>query len=745
MKQLNTAALVLAVMLAGTEVIAQTAPPNAYQLFVPVYTRNSTYTVPTAFSSSTLQLSCPAAPTAIISSSPTATNSTYANVFTDNYIGLTVNGNARVNVCRNGYTDAPEGGTDCFTPPYTSAATGLLGQNPDTFVATYGVPALDISSNLAPGPLQTKFELLDFGGSFGSSTVWLITNCTQAGITPGGNITGNPISTTAPAPSQLTQNFFFDSTNGQRVEFIADYSAAEAAGTLTIVDNTIPTVNDQGLAPSAWPAVVAGTSFATTACVPDLGELDASGNPLCKLSTILCTNSLNPTPAGDNCPQSTAKNVQMFHEFDATVASVTTFPAGTGLGFLMGSDNWPTSSCIFIGPETGAMCPQNPLTSFLGDFRSGSGGTTTNSTYTVVSGVPLPTTAAGFSPNSSGWSNSNTVNMSFLTTPPSVPAPNNNFIAAPIHTLTYGIDSPAPYPDTALPIPGDVTLPKSNPVTCPSVPTAGAQPLAESDTVTLAEGMHQLHYFATDCAETEELVFTPNVSNTGNWASFKTLTINVDTTKPFVATGPILSPVGSYVLNQAGVQASYSCADPMGSSGATPSGVSVCGPTVSSSVSPTPGTGTLTSPINTSSLGTHSFTVNVQDLAGNLGAPVTVSYTVGYNFTGFYPPVNNPPATNKDEAGDTVPLKFGLGGNQGLGILAAGYPISTPIACPGKSVAGTAVATAESRAGLTYNSTTGLYTYTWKTNKAWNGTCRQLVLQLIDGSTHVANFKFSDN
>jgi hypothetical protein len=741
MKQLSTAKLALAVMLTGTGAFAQ----NTYQLFGPVNTRNSTYSVPTAYGTTTLQLSCPVAPTAIISSSPTATNSAYANVFTDNYIGLTVGSNARVNVCRNGYTDAPEGGTDCFTTPYTSAATGLLGQNPDTFVATYGVPALDISSNFAPGPLQTKFELLDFGGSFGSSTVWLITNCTQGGITPGGSITGNPISPTSPTPSQLTQNFFFDSTNGQRVEFIADYSAAEAAGTLTIISNTIPTVNDQGLTPSAWPAVVAGTSFATTACVPDLGELDASGNPLCKLSTILCTNSLNPTPAGDNCPQSTAKNVQMSHEFDASVASVTTFPPGTGLGFLMGSDNWPTSSCTFVGPEAGALCPQNPLTSFLGDFRSGGTPPTTNSTFIVVSGVPLPSTAASFSPNNSGWSNSSTVNLSFLTTPPSVVPPNNNFIAAPIRSLTYGIDSPAPYPDTLLPIPGDVTLPKSNPVTCPSAPMAGAQPLPESDTVTLVEGTHQLHYFSTDCAGTEELVFTPNVSNTGNWASFKTLTINVDTTKPFVAAGPTLSPAGPYVLNQAGVRASYSCVDPMGSSGATPSGVAVCGPTTASSVSPTPNTGTLMSSINTTSAGPQSFTVNVQDLAGNVGAPVTISYTVGYKFTGFYPPVNNPPATNKEEAGDTVPLKFGLGGNQGLGILAAGYPISTPITCTGKNTASAAVATAESHAGLTYNSTTGLYTYTWKTNKAWKGTCRQLVLQLTDGSTHVANFKFNDN
>ncbi len=741
MKRLSTATLFLAAMLTGTVAIAQ----NTYQLFGPVDTRTSTNTVPTAFGTSTVQLNCSVTPiTATISYSPTASNNVYANVFTDNYIGLTVNSNARVNICRNGYADAPEGGTDCFNTAYTSAYLGLTGQDPDTFVATYGVPALDISPYLVPGGVQAKFELLDFGVSLGSSSVWLITNCTQTSIAPGGSITGNPISPTSPTPSQLTQNFFFDSTNGQRVEFIADYSAAEAAGGLTIVGNTIPTVNNQALEPSAWPAVVAGTSFATTACVPDSGELDASGNPLCKLSTILCTNSLNSTPAGDNCPQSNAKNVEMYHTFDAQTSAVTSFPSGTGLGFLMGSDNWPSSSCTFVGPETGVLCPQNPLTSFLGDFRSGSGGSTTNSTFIVVSGVPLPSTLASFSPDNSGWSNSSTVNLNFLTTPPSVAAPNNGFIAAPVRTLTYGIDSPPPYPDTSLPIPGDVTLPKTNPVTCPSVPTAGALPLAESDIVTLAEGAHQLHYFATDCAGTEELVFTPNVSNLGNWASFKTLAINVDTTQPIVATGPTLSPPGPYVWNQAGVSASYICSDPPGNSGATPSGVVVCGPTSASTVPPTPNTGLLNSPVNTSAVGPQIFTVNVQDLAGNIGTPESVTYNVDYSFTGFLAPVKNPPAVNKDEAGDVVPIKFSLGGNAGLAILAAGYPISVPIACHSGDELSGGTPTAESCKGLTYNPSTGVYTYPWKTRRDWRDTCRQFILQLTDGTTHVANFKFSD-
>jgi len=743
MKRLCVTMMLAAEMLLCTLAVAQ----NAYQLFGPVDTRPSTYTTPTAFGTQTVNLTCPAGVpiTAIISSSPTMTGSDtcgYANVFTDNYIGLTVNSCGRVNICRNGYLSAPEGGTNCFNTAYTTAYTGLNGQDPDTFVATYGVPALDISADLFPGANEAKFELLDFGVSLGASSVWLITNCTQNGIAPGGSQTGNPISATSPTPSQLTQPFLFDSTTGQRVEFTADYSVAAGSQTLTIVDGTTPTVSNQGLSPLLWPAIVNGTSFATTTCVPDLGLLDPSGNPLCTVSLIQCTNSMNSTPAGDNCPQSTARNIQMFHVFDAAPASVTNLPQGSGLGFLEGSDSWPGSSCVFVGPETGVMCPQNPITSFLGDERSGSPVSTTNSAFVVVAGVPLASTLAGFTPDSSGWSNNSSVTLNFLTTPPVVAPPNNNFVAAPIHTMTYGIDSGAPYPDTSLPIPGDVTLPKTNPVTCPGVPTPGALPLATTDTVTLAEGSHLLHYFSTDCAGTEELVFTPNISNPGSWTSFKTMTINVDTTLPFVATGPTLTPAGPYQLNKAGVVASYSCTDPAGSGGATPSGVTVCGPTGSAPVGPTPSTGTLTSGVNTSVPGTHTFTVNVQDLAGNVGTPASATYIVDFNYKGFYLPVLNPPFVNFALAGWVIPFRFSLGGNQGLAIMAPGYPISEQIACWSGRAITPVNETTSGDSSLTYNPVTGLYIYAWKTDPAWRNTCREFVMKLTDNTTHVADFWF---
>ncbi len=143
-------------------------------------------------------------------------------MFADNYIGLSVNGSATVDVCSGGYYDTQN---NCFNGAYTGQYSGLTGDDPDNFVALYGVPPLNISSDLQPGSVQAEFQLLDAvpGVSQGSSSVWLITNCTQNGVAPGGNITGNLISSTT---STQPQNFFFDSTPGQRVEFIADYSAA---------------------------------------------------------------------------------------------------------------------------------------------------------------------------------------------------------------------------------------------------------------------------------------------------------------------------------------------------------------------------------------------------------------------------------------------------------------------------------------------------------------------------------------
>ena len=75
-------------------------------------------------------------------------------------------------------------------------------------------------------------------------------------------------------------------------------------------------------------------------------------------------------------------------------------------------------------------------------------------------------------------------------------------------------------------------------------------------------------------------------------------------------------------------------------------------------------------------------------------------------------------------------------------LAAAGNPDSAKIACggaPQDTIEETLIVSASS---LSYDAASDTYTYLWKTNKAWPGTCRQLNLKLNDGSEHKANFKF---
>ncbi len=121
------------------------------------------------------------------------------------------------------------------------------------------------------------------------------------------------------------------------------------------------------------------------------------------------------------------------------------------------------------------------------------------------------------------------------------------------------------------------------------------------------------------------------------------------------------------------------------------------------------------------------------------GAPGIVTF----DFSGFFAPVDNPPAMNTVKAGRAIPIKFSLNGDQGLDIFADGYPASARIHCDGTPFEdGMEEAVTAGNRGLKYHARADRYRYVWKTDKAWSGQCRQFVLRLTDGSEHVANFKF---
>jgi hypothetical protein len=140
--------------------------------------------------------------------------------------------------------------------------------------------------------------------------------------------------------------------------------------------------------------------------------------------------------------------------------------------------------------------------------------------------------------------------------------------------------------------------------------------------------------------------------------------------------------------------------------------------------------------------GLYTVTVTVSDKDGGAGSNSAV-HTVIFEFAGFFQPVDNLPTLNIVNAGRTVPVKFSLGGYQGLAIFAPGYPKSQLIACAsGVPVDYVEETVVTNGSGLSYDPDTDRYHFNWKTDRAWAGTCRQLVVRLVDGSTYSAHFMF---
>ncbi len=120
------------------------------------------------------------------------------------------------------------------------------------------------------------------------------------------------------------------------------------------------------------------------------------------------------------------------------------------------------------------------------------------------------------------------------------------------------------------------------------------------------------------------------------------------------------------------------------------------------------------------------------------------AYEVDRVFTGFFAPVANAPTVNFVKAGQAIPVKFSLGGDFGLAIVAAGSPASQQVACALSS--GTATIADTVTAGsssLTYDPATQTYTYVWKTDKSWANTCRRLKIAFSDGSVGAKTAEFS--
>lgn len=174
----------------------------------------------------------------------------------------------------------------------------------------------------------------------------------------------------------------------------------------------------------------------------------------------------------------------------------------------------------------------------------------------------------------------------------------------------------------------------------------------------------------------------------------------------------------AFLLGQA-VTTNFSCADEPGGSGLV-----LCEGAAS---------------LDTATVGSKTFWVHARDAAGNETLE-NRGYDVVYDWRGFASPVENPPAVNVFKAGHGVPVRFSLAGYHGLSVIMEWAPISRQIPCESTELGPWGTQTTGS---LSYNGSLDRYTYLWQTERAWAGTCRQLMVALDDRTYHFANFRFT--
>jgi alpha-tubulin suppressor-like RCC1 family protein len=144
----------------------------------------------------------------------------------------------------------------------------------------------------------------------------------------------------------------------------------------------------------------------------------------------------------------------------------------------------------------------------------------------------------------------------------------------------------------------------------------------------------------------------------------------------------------------------------------------------------------------TSSVGSRSSTCTATDYAGNTAA-TAAPYSVIYGFVGFTTPVDNAPTVNVANAGQAVPFKWKLVDASGTPVInLASVTISAfAMSCSSGAVAD-AVEQYAAGASALQNLGGGYYQYNWKSPKTYQSSCKQLVLDLGDGSTRLALFHF---
>lgn len=475
----------------------------------------------------------------------------------------------------------------------------------------------------------------------------------------------SPITINQPVQPTAPTNFNYTST----LSAVSDYSQSGLPPSSfqgLFMQGTVQTITDQ-----QFSDLVNNTPFQGSTCQhQDTGN----GTFACVTTTDLCTNPTNPNPAGANCLTTGTNpliNVSNTYNIDPSQKPL------IAPGYIMGKDN--ALGCG-AGGDNSCKGLVSVFTGINGDIITSTGHTNNfNSVLIPILGGVQPSTSFTTNPPlNGGWVNGN-VSVTFNSIE-TVPTNNTNPPStlpsiASINWQAAGANVPSPASGTISGSTGSITIPvtvegttiityaatDSSSVVETETTNSGNNVNTATPTLTIKTDLTAPTVSCTPPApawQATDVVVPCTASDNANGSglvgasSFNVQTnvpANTETSSATIAavtvkdiagntsaaqgpfgpfevdklaptiSGPTISPA-SPVYGQS-VSASYSCAD-------GGSGVVLCGPPGSPQISPTANTGTLTSPTD-SSVGTHTFTVNSQDLVGNNGQPSSVTYTVG--------------------------------------------------------------------------------------------------------------------
>lgn len=603
-----------------------------------------------------------------------------------------------------------------FTVPATTVSTdaGILVDNRRTWTIT------SIDNGDAAAHATASFAVHDPNQATVDLEVYKAFAYSESDFTPGSNIVSKVyIKNFGPSDAQNVQ---FTDTAPTNSSFV---SVSQESGP------TFTCSNAAAITTCAAPALANGVlaAFKFTYLLSS-DNVDTTGSATVTTSTFETDSSDNSSSTtnngandqqngggGEPCVITCPANITQNNDPDVAGAIVT-FPAPTTSGSCGEINTDPTSGSLFpIGTTT---------------VTETDGHTSCSFTVTIVDTRPLVITLNG----------DTTIVVECHTTfsDPGATAHKANGDSVPVTTAgTVDANTPGTYTLTYSATDGTTTVSVTRTVTvvdtfAPNIILNGDDPmLVECHTPFLDPGAIAVDSCAgtvpvstsgaVDANTPGTYELTYSATDGENDASLTRTVIVMDTTAPaiscpanVVATLPPNTTLTAMPVSYPPVTATDACSTPTVTS--TP---------VSGAVFP---------------LGDSTVNATATDASGN-SSSCHFTVSVHYLFTGFFQPIANLPTVNSVNAGRSIPIKFSLSGNKGLAIFAAGSPASGVIPCNSTDPVVDVVATDTAGSStLTYDAASDTYQYVWKTDAAWAGTCRQLVIQLNDGTSYRANFKF---